>query len=46
MEKTKLITMYINKDQEKILKIRALSRGKTKSMLYREIISKFLLDNK
>jgi len=45
MEKTKLITMYIDKNQERVLKLRALSRGKTKSMLYRDIISKYLKDN-
>ena len=46
MERTKLITLNMNKDNERILKIRAISKGKTKSRFYREIISKYLDSNK
>lgn len=42
MEKTKLITLNMEKDREKILKLRAISKGKTKSKFYREIIKDYL----
>lgn len=42
MEKTKLVTMYLDKDKERILKLRSISKGVTKSRFYRDIISEYM----
>ena len=46
MVQTKLVTMNMSKGKERILKLRAISKGKTKSKFYREIISDYMDKNK
>jgi hypothetical protein len=42
MNKTKLITINMKPSQEKVLKMRAISKGLTKSRMYRNIISDYM----
>ena len=45
MVKTKLITMNMKPSQEKIIKMRAISMGLTKSRMYRNIIEDYIINN-